>query len=1046
MSLDKLNYERGKSENFVDVGGGTVNNEKQYFVLDGFLKFEVGSDPIIKVDGLTLVKDIDYLLFIDQKYTDLEIGYSGETLYGMIRFIPTALKDKEFFVSGKNFGTMVDNEGIVALINESRGWETLYDGEHKTPADSILLKSNPLSVSTSANGSKISGIVRATFSGVTVGFPNVTISIVFGFNLNINKVINNLFEATVLSYYTSDNDVSIFALPEITFSYFKGRNDANKDDSYYITLYTGFAIEGGTFKLEVLGQNNIEGYPVDADLFGGDLTFVGSFFNCGADYDAPAGTSKHIKNLPDLTAVETLSLNEDFDLVVYTAANGTKIKLGYDDVIPFKNDTGEILQAGTFMHLVNVTTVGAEYLATFEKTDASDWEKIQGTIGSTNGIVPIGATGFILPFGQIGGVDTSTKSGPAQMWLSATVPGDYTDVEPSSPDFSVSVGAIIDSAVDGNLFINITGDYKDVFNGGWDGAMLQTFNFTVSATGGVATGLLQNVNPANDLTGIFSGGWLTVDTTTAPKTIISGVDDGLNLVAGTDEITQTNYVYILKGDPTLRVSLTGFPATEHSKISTLDLQSVTGIEADGGARGNQNHNDHIKTESGNGHILHGFDWIRKQPSKADPRKGCEVVLDATAGNGYLTMTSGTVDQAHPQVIDSITMPTDSVMIANDFDTAFVKTTNLNTITKFSDGTTWSNKWGKAIVWVIANKTGQPDFLCINVPSAGYTSSADALLDINKTANYSIPIQYSSKAALLREVVFRVSSGTLTYSGDNSDLRGTIPSNIAGGGGEGGGVTSYLALTDTPSSFVGQAGKVSTVNSGETDLEFTAVLPYNGATDDLNMNGKNIGNAGDIESSTSHTGVQYIDSNTFTQLILRTEAGAQKGALGYVHSDNTLRISNGNSLLSIEAIVLDANGYVGFRKTNPDVPVDIEGLARSSATPTEIRAHPKNLVNVETMGELPFTIPPLGTVNVTSNSVSVGDNAFIVTYGLASTTNITTMSFGSQVGREEVFNSTSSCTLALITNGWSFENLLPTEEIVVTIKAVGETDIKQLILS
>jgi len=67
-----------------------------------------------------------------------------------------------------------------------------------------------------------------------------------------------------------------------------------------------------------------------------------------------------------------LEENTDFDLVEYTAANGSKLKLGYDDVIPFYNDTGAELAAGTYMHLVNVTTVGSEYLPTFEKTDASE--------------------------------------------------------------------------------------------------------------------------------------------------------------------------------------------------------------------------------------------------------------------------------------------------------------------------------------------------------------------------------------------------------------------------------------------------------------------------------------------------------------------------------------------------------------------------------------------------------------------------------------------------------------------------------------------------
>ena len=46
--------------------------------------------------------------------------------------------------------------------------------------------------------------------------------------------------------------------------------------------------------------------------------------------------------------------------------------------------------------------------------------------------------------------------------------------------------------------------------------------------------------------------------------------------------------------------------------------------------------------------------------------------------------------------------------------------------------------------------------------------------------------------------------------------------MLGGGGSGGsGSSTFLGLTDTPSTFTGQAGKVATVNVGETALEFAA---------------------------------------------------------------------------------------------------------------------------------------------------------------------------------------------------------------------------------
>jgi len=58
--------------------------------------------------------------------------------------------------------------------------------------------------------------------------------------------------------------------------------------------------------------------------------------------------------------------------------------------------------------------------------------------------------------------------------------------------------------------------------------------------------------------------------------------------------------------------------------------------------------------------------------------------------------------------------------------------------------------------------------------------------------------------------------------------------IAGGGG--GGASTFLGLTDTPSSYVGQSGKRSTVNATEDGIEFTSELVIDG------------GNATDIRTS------------------------------------------------------------------------------------------------------------------------------------------------------------------------------------------------------
>ena len=80
---------------------------------------------------------------------------------------------------------------------------------------------------------------------------------------------------------------------------------------------------------------------------------------------------------------------------------------------------------------------------------------------------------------------------------------------------------------------------------------------------------------------------------------------------------------------------------------------------------------------------------------------------------------------------------------------------------------------------------------------------------------------------------RTSSTYYTYAllpGESrSQISGAMPnaeanwseiSFASGGGGTGSGVTSFLALTDTPNSYVGAAGYVVTVNSSSSGLEFS----------------------------------------------------------------------------------------------------------------------------------------------------------------------------------------------------------------------------------
>ena len=378
-----------------------------------------------------------------------------------------------------------------------------------------------------------------------------------------------------------------------------------------------------------------------------------------------------------------------------------------------------------------------------------------------------------------------------------------------------------------NDFVDLRWD-KDYLRastlGFWNGIVVESFDFLVTESGGVVTGSLTGSLSEDNLTLIFSDGYYTLDVSPA-ATIV--------LTAGTDAVPQVNYVYIPQTTKVLTVSTSDWPATEHVRIAKVVLRSASTTGTDG-ALGNQNWNDHIKGTNERGHLSHIGAKVRSL--SADWYSGVEATLTGTTTNVYIAVTGGKVFQFHLQDFAAIDMSTgDDVHVYNDPTTAWRTTTNLNDITVDSASATLNNKWFSLVIWGIQNKTGETSHLICNLPSGSYNTEADAIADASGYADYGIPRDYKSVGFLIARFTLRKSGTNFTYNGGTAytDLRGTYPNQIAGvGGGGGGGVSTFTALTDTPSAYTSQAGKVAMVNSGETALEFTGVgAIINGATAD-----------------------------------------------------------------------------------------------------------------------------------------------------------------------------------------------------------------------
>ena len=358
----------------------------------------------------------------------------------------------------------------------------------------------------------------------------------------------------------------------------------------------------------------------------------------------------------------------------------------------------------------------------------------------------------------------------------------------------------------------------------WNGIFQESINFTVSSTGGVVTGSLAADSGLPSLTMMFSDG-LTVLNVDPALTIV--------LTPGTLSVLQDNYIYIPQSTKVLTLSTSSWPTTEHIRVAFVSLLTATQTENDG-AQVNQNINDHlIDSTTLQGHLTHLANRARKENAKHD--SGSAGTLTISAGDLWASITSGIISQLHEHVFPALDMQTgDDIHIVNNFAQPFVTESNLNTQVLDALGNSLANSSFSFVLWGVQNRTGQTSHMMLNLPTGTYARNApdEAVSDPLNKSVYSIPKNYVGRGFLIaRFTLVLQPNGTDWSLFDTEDITGKSPDSISGGGAGGTGVTEWPQLTDTPSSYVGQKGKIPRVNQAETALEFAdqSITLVNSAT-------------------------------------------------------------------------------------------------------------------------------------------------------------------------------------------------------------------------
>jgi hypothetical protein len=209
------------------------------------------------------------------------------------------------------------------------------------------------------------------------------------------------------------------------------------------------------------------------------------------------------------------------------------------------------------------------------------------------------------------------------------------------------------------------------------------------------------------------------------------------------------------------------------------------------------------------------------------------VNGSTGNNGLYTIDSTTYSA--PDFIITVEEPipdttadgyiADDIHVVNNFTTSYKKILNLNSETTDALGNTLANKSFSFVLWGVANKSGEPSHIMLNLPTGSYARlSPDlAVNDANNYSVYSIPDEFKGVGFLIARFTFQLGPVGQSWTLYNTeDLRGKIPNSTAGGGAGGGGVTEFTGLNDTPSTYISEAGNFTKVNDSENAIEFSSL--------------------------------------------------------------------------------------------------------------------------------------------------------------------------------------------------------------------------------
>lgn len=554
--------------------------------------------------------------------------------------------------------------------------------------------------------------------------------------------------------------------------------------AYPVGVPGAFAIVGSTDSVWVWDDGTVAWVDTSSGGVGGDLKSDGTvamaanfnladnnLINVGStDFDTDAAAPAHQEGRVFYDPANK-------SLSVYDDETESLLQVGQEEKIRVYNPTGSTITNGSALTVTGVSGGVVEVGLAI----ANDKDSALNTIGIATHDIETLTQGWATTSGTVNDLNTTTLNeggaltGGAAIYLSDTVPGQYTETRPKSPSYEVRMGGVIEaSATTGKIYaeIRIINNIQDVPEY-FDGSTVDLSTFNVTSNGTVITASWEKTG-GGDIAVVFNG--IPQDINTTPAQTVT-------LTAGSDISPTENFVFVPESTRVLTANTTGFPEAKYAPVGRVFCQSAASMQTDGPYKVHA-YSDHLYGSNNNGHASHINAWIRQQPATWQSGVG----MTATGGASALdfSTSSGVILQLHEHAYPAFDTTATSDMYVVNSDTAlYNKVTNLFDETNDANGVALQ-PWYTVVVWGVVSEDPADCKLMVNMPAGSYlnNSGGRAINDDDAYNVYTIPSDFVGTGFLIAAVTVSRAVSTITIE-NTADLRGFFPTTGAGGGAVGG---------------------------------------------------------------------------------------------------------------------------------------------------------------------------------------------------------------------------------------------------------------------